>query len=193
MTVLAGGMIGSVLGFLWFNCHPASIHGQYRGMPWAACWACWPPVARQELLLVVVAGVFVVEALSVIVQVGVAEWRRRRLLRCARCITISSSCGWPENKIVVRFWIASVLCPLVGLASLKLARTRRCGHRHGVLIGENMIAHSQLRIQVKFGDESEVAKAPTLMKTSSIHIVFSGGGTGRACSPVWLWRNSLRP
>ena len=78
-------------------------------------------MARQELLLVVIAGVFVVEAASVILQVGYYKWRRRRLLRCAPLHHHFQFLGWPENKIVVRFWIAAALCALVGVASLKLA------------------------------------------------------------------------
>jgi phospho-N-acetylmuramoyl-pentapeptide-transferase len=77
-------------------------------------------VARQELLLVVIAGVFVVEAVSVIVQVGYYKWRRRRLLRCAPLHHHFQFLGWAENKIVVRFWIASALCALLGAGSLKL-------------------------------------------------------------------------
>ena len=77
-------------------------------------------VARQELLLVVVGGVFVAEAISVIVQVGYYKWRRRRLLRCAPLHHHFQLLGWAENKIVVRFWIASALCALLGVASLRL-------------------------------------------------------------------------
>ena len=88
--------------------------------------AAWRPVgllavvARQELVLVIVAGVFVVEAASVIVQVGYFKWRHRRLLRCAPLHHHFQFAGWAENKIVVRFWIASALCALLGAASLKL-------------------------------------------------------------------------
>jgi len=77
-------------------------------------------VARQELLLVIIAGVFVVEAGSVIVQVGCYKLRRRRLLRCAPLHHHFQFLGWAENKIVVRFWIASALCALLGAASLKV-------------------------------------------------------------------------
>jgi hypothetical protein len=77
-------------------------------------------VARQELLLVIIAGVFVAEAASVIVQVGYYRWRRRRLLRCAPLHHHFQFLGWAENKIVVRFWIASALCALLGAGSLKL-------------------------------------------------------------------------
>ena len=121
MTVLAGAMIGGVLGFLWFNCHPAQVFmGNTGALPLGALLGVLAVVARQELLLVVVGGVFVAEAASVILQVGYYKWRRRRLLRCAPLHHHFQLLGWAENKIVVRFWIAAVLCALLGTASLKL-------------------------------------------------------------------------
>jgi phospho-N-acetylmuramoyl-pentapeptide-transferase len=121
MTVLAGAMIGGVLGFLWFNCHPAQVFlGNTGALPLGGLLGFLAVVARQELLLLVIAGVFVVEAASVIVQVGYYKWRRRRLLRCAPLHHHFQFLGWAENKIVVRFWIASALCALLGAASLKL-------------------------------------------------------------------------
>ena len=84
MTVLAGGMIGGVLGFLWFNCHPAQVFmGNTGALPLGGLLGVLAVVARQELLLVVIGGVFVAEAASVIIQVGYFKWRRRRLFRCA--------------------------------------------------------------------------------------------------------------
>jgi len=77
-------------------------------------------VARQEFLLLIIGGVFVAEALSVIVQVGFYKWRRRRILRCAPLHHHFQLLGWAENKIVVRFWIAAALCALAGVATLKL-------------------------------------------------------------------------
>jgi phospho-N-acetylmuramoyl-pentapeptide-transferase len=121
MTVLAGAMIGGVLGFLWFNCHPAQVFmGNTGALPLGGLLGVLAVVARQELLLVVVSGVFVVEAASVILQVGYYKWRRRRLFRCAPLHHHFQLLGWPENKIVVRFWIAAALCALLGTASLKL-------------------------------------------------------------------------
>jgi phospho-N-acetylmuramoyl-pentapeptide-transferase len=121
MTVLAAAMIGGVLGFLWFNCHPAQVFlGNTGALPLGGLLGFLAVVARQELLLVVIAGVFVVEAVSVIAQVGYYKWCRRRLLRCAPLHHHFQFLGWAENKIVVRFWIASALCALLGVASLKL-------------------------------------------------------------------------
>ena len=121
MAVLAGGMIGAVIGFLWFNCHPAQVFmGNTGALPLGGLLGLMAVVARQELLLVLVGGVFVAEAASVILQVGSYKWRRRRIFLCAPLHHHFQLRGWTENKIVVRFWIAAGLCALVGLASLKV-------------------------------------------------------------------------
>jgi phospho-N-acetylmuramoyl-pentapeptide-transferase len=126
LTVLAGGMIGGVLGFLWFNCHPAQVFmGDTGALPLGGLLGLLAVATRQELLLVVVGGVFVVEAASVILQVGYFKWRRRRILRCAPLHHHFQLAGWAENKIVVRFWIAAALCALLGVAGLKLTVTER--------------------------------------------------------------------
>jgi phospho-N-acetylmuramoyl-pentapeptide-transferase len=77
-------------------------------------------VCRQEFLLAIVGGVFVVEAASVILQVGYFRWRGRRLFRCAPLHHHFQLLGWPESRIVVRFWIAAAICAAIGLAGLKL-------------------------------------------------------------------------
>jgi phospho-N-acetylmuramoyl-pentapeptide-transferase len=121
MTVLAAGMIGSLAGFLWFNCHPAQVFmGNTGALPLGGLLGLLAVVARQELLLLVVGGVFVVEAGSVILQVAFYKWRRRRLFLCAPLHHHFQFRGWPEDKIVVRFWIAAALCALLGVAGLKL-------------------------------------------------------------------------
>jgi phospho-N-acetylmuramoyl-pentapeptide-transferase len=121
MTILAGGMIGGVLGFLWFNCHPAQVFmGNTGALPLGGLLGVLAVIARQEGLFILIAAVFVAEALSVIMQVGYFKWCGRRLFRCAPLHHHFQFLGWPENKIVVRFWIASALCALVGIASLRL-------------------------------------------------------------------------
>jgi phospho-N-acetylmuramoyl-pentapeptide-transferase len=154
MTVLAGGMIGGVLGFLWFNCHPAQVFmGDTGALPLGGLLGVLAVVARQELLLVIVAGVFVAEAASVIIQVGYFKWRRRRLLRCAPLHHHFQLLGWAENKIVVRFWIAAALCALLGAASLKLTavggreRNDECGMMSDELPTQSLaVHHSSFRI-----------------------------------------------
>ena len=122
LTVLGGAMIGGVLGFLWFNCHPAQVFmGDTGALPLGGLLGLLAVATRQELLLLVVGGVFVVEALSVILQVGSYRWRRRRIFLCAPLHHHFQLKGWAENKIVVRFWIAAALCALSGVAGLKLS------------------------------------------------------------------------
>ncbi len=120
-TVLAGAMIGGLMGFLWFNCHPAQVFmGDTGALPLGGLLGLLAIVARQEFLLLIIGGVFVAEALSVIIQVGYYKWRRRRVFLCAPLHHHFQFLGWPENKIVVRFWIAAALCALLGMAGLKL-------------------------------------------------------------------------
>jgi len=124
MTILSGAMVGGVLGFLWFNCHPAQVFmGDTGALPLGGLLGLLAVVARQELLLVIVGGVFVAEAASVILQVGYYKWRQRRVFLCAPLHHHFQFLGWAENKIVVRFWIASALCALLGVAGLKLKVT----------------------------------------------------------------------
>lgn len=120
MAVVGAGTVGALLGFLWFNCHPASVFmGDTGSLPLGGLLGFMALVARQELLLVIVAGVFVVEAASVIVQVASYRWRKRRVLLCAPLHHHFQLRGWPEDKIVVRFWIAGGLCAVTALAALK--------------------------------------------------------------------------
>ncbi len=129
MVVIAAAMSGALLGFLWFNCHPASVFmGDTGSLPLGGLLGLLAVIARQELLLIAIGGVFVVEALSVIVQVGCYRWRKRRVLLCAPLHHHFQLKGWPEDKIVVRFWIAAALCAIVGLAGLKLHATDTAEH-----------------------------------------------------------------
>lgn len=117
LLVVAGAMTGGILGFLWFNCHPAKVFmGNTGSLALGGLLALLALAARCELLLVVIGGVFVVEAASVLVQVGVYKLRGQRLLRCAPLHHHFELVGWPETTIVVRFWIASGVCAVVGVA-----------------------------------------------------------------------------
>jgi phospho-N-acetylmuramoyl-pentapeptide-transferase len=126
LAILGGGLIGGIVGFLWFNCHPAQVFmGDTGALSLGGVLGLLAVVVRQELLLVVVGGVFVAEAASVILQVASYKLRRRRIFLCAPLHHHYQLQGWPENKIVVRFWIAAALCALVGLAGLKLNVPKR--------------------------------------------------------------------
>ncbi len=120
-AVIAAATLGGLLAFLWFNCHPASVFmGDTGSLPLGGLLGLLAVVARQELLLVAIGGVFVAEALSVIAQVAWFRTTGRRVFRCAPVHHHFQLLGWPEDKIVVRFWIAGALCAVLGLVGLKL-------------------------------------------------------------------------
>jgi phospho-N-acetylmuramoyl-pentapeptide-transferase len=121
MTVLLGSMIGAVLGFLWYNCHPAKVFmGDAGSLPLGALLAIASLIAKQEFLLVVIGGVFVLETLSVFLQVGSRKLTGRKPLLCSPLHNHFVFHGDPETRIVTRFWIISVLCAILGLSMLKL-------------------------------------------------------------------------
>ncbi|HUY90507.1 MAG TPA: phospho-N-acetylmuramoyl-pentapeptide-transferase [Pirellulales bacterium] len=120
MLIVAGGMLGGVLGFLWFNCHPAQVFmGDSGSLPLGGLLGLLAVVARQELLLLVVGGVFVAEALSVIIQVAVFRATGKRVFRCAPLHHHFEFRGWPETQIVTRFWIAAAMCAMLGMFALR--------------------------------------------------------------------------
>ena len=124
LAILGAAGIGAVLGFLWFNCHPAQVFlGDTGALPLGGLIGVIAVAARQELLLLIVGGVFVAEALSVILQVGWYKITRRRIFRCAPLHHHFQLAGTAESKIVIRFWIAAALCAVVGLATLKAGTT----------------------------------------------------------------------
>lgn len=121
LAVLFGAMVGAQLGFLWYNCHPAQVFmGDAGSLPTGALLGLGAVAIRQELLLVVLGGVFVIETLSVIIQVASFRLRGRRVLACSPLHNHFVFRGEPETRIVVRFWIAAALLALVSLACLKL-------------------------------------------------------------------------
>jgi phospho-N-acetylmuramoyl-pentapeptide-transferase len=121
LGVLFAAMAGSMLGFLWYNCHPAEVFmGDTGSLPTGALLGYGALVTRQEVLLVIVGGVFVAETLSVIAQVGSFRLTGRRILACSPLHNHFLFRGDPETKIVVRFWIVSALLALLGVAILKI-------------------------------------------------------------------------
>lgn len=121
MTIVCGAALGAVLGFLWYNRHPARVFlGDTGSLPLGGLLGLLAVIARQELLLIVIAGVFVAEAASVMLQVGYYKLRQRRILLCAPLHHHFQFLGWPESKIVSRFWMAAALCAFAGLATLAL-------------------------------------------------------------------------
>lgn len=122
MAVYCGAAIGACLGFLWFNSHPAEVFmGDTGSLALGGALAGIAIMLRQELLLVIVGGVFVVEALSVIIQVVSYRFRGgKRVFKMAPIHHHFELSGWPESKVVVRFWIVGAFCALLTLATLKI-------------------------------------------------------------------------
>lgn len=121
LAVLTSASVGACLGFLWFNGHPADVFmGDIGSLPLGALLSYVALAVKQELLLIVIGGVFVVETLSVIVQVSGYRLTGRRLLACSPLHHHFQFRGMPETKIVVRFWIVAALLAIAGLGSLKL-------------------------------------------------------------------------
>ena len=121
MTIVMGALVGAMLGFLWFNCHPAQVFmGDSGSLPIGALLGMAALVTRQEMLLVIVGGIFVVETLSVIFQVASFRLLGRRVIACSPLHNHLLFKGESESKIVVRFWIGSVLLAVVAVASLKI-------------------------------------------------------------------------
>ena len=122
MLIVTGAAIGALLGFLWYNCHPAQVFmGDTGSLPLGGLLGWLAIVARKEILLVIIGGVFVIEAVSVILQLASYRWRKRRIFLCAPLHHHFQLKLWPESRIVVRFWIAATLCTTIGLASLKVS------------------------------------------------------------------------
>lgn len=121
LSVICGAMVGAGLGFLWFNSYPAQVFmGDVGSLALGGALGTIAVIAKQELLLLVVGGIFVLEACSVIIQVASFKLWKRRLLRMAPIHHHFELKGWPEPKIIVRFWIISIILALVALSTLKL-------------------------------------------------------------------------
>ncbi|MDH4157793.1 MAG: phospho-N-acetylmuramoyl-pentapeptide-transferase [candidate division Zixibacteria bacterium] len=122
LTIYCGAVIGSSLGFLWFNTHPAEVFmGDTGSLALGGALGALAIMLKKELLLVIVGGVFVITALSVIIQVLSYRYRGgKRVFKMAPLHHHFELVGWSESKIVVRFWILGALCALVTLATLKI-------------------------------------------------------------------------
>jgi len=121
LTVLCGAMLGAGIGFLWYNAHPAELFmGDTGSLSLGAALATIAVIIKQEFLLVIAGGIFVLETLSVIIQVYSFKLRGKRVFRMAPIHHHFELKGWNEEKIVVRFWIISVILGLLALSTLKL-------------------------------------------------------------------------
>jgi phospho-N-acetylmuramoyl-pentapeptide-transferase len=121
LAVFCGAMVGASLGFLWFNAHPAEIFmGDVGSLALGGAIGCLAVMVKQEVLLVFVGGLFVVEALSVIIQVISFKLTGRRVFKMSPLHHHFELSGWRETKVVVRFWIIAIIFALLSLATLKL-------------------------------------------------------------------------
>ena len=121
MVVFCGALVGAGLGFLWFNTYPAQVFmGDVGALSLGAALGALAVIVRQELVLFIMGGIFVVETVSVMLQVASFKLTGRRLFRMAPLHHHFELKGWPEPRIIVRFWIITVVLVLIGLASLKI-------------------------------------------------------------------------
>ena len=121
VTIFCGAMVGASLGFLWYNAHPAEIFmGDVGSLALGGAIGTVAVIIKQELLLPFIGGIFVIEALSVILQVGSYKLRKKRIFRMAPLHHHFELVGWSESKIIIRFWILALIFALFALTTLKL-------------------------------------------------------------------------
>ena len=122
LTIFCAAIVGAGLGFLWFNCFPASVFmGDIGSLSLGGVIGAIAVFIKKELLLVIVGGIFVVEALSVILQVGSFRLRKgKRIFKVAPLHHHFQVLGWPESKVIVRFWIVGIILAVFTLATLKI-------------------------------------------------------------------------
>jgi phospho-N-acetylmuramoyl-pentapeptide-transferase len=121
LTIFCGALVGSGLGFLWFNTYPAQVFmGDVGALALGAALGVIAVYVRQELVLLIMGGIFVMETVSVILQVASFKLTGKRIFRMAPIHHHFELKGWPEPRVIVRFWIITVVLVLIGLASLKV-------------------------------------------------------------------------
>jgi phospho-N-acetylmuramoyl-pentapeptide-transferase len=122
LTIFCASMMGASVGFLWYNCHPAQVFmGDVGSLALGGGLGIVAVLIKQEILLVFIGGVYVIEALSVILQVGSYKLRHgKRIFKMAPIHHHFEALGWSESKVIVRFWIAGLVMALFALATLKL-------------------------------------------------------------------------
>ncbi|WP_151669665.1 phospho-N-acetylmuramoyl-pentapeptide-transferase [Nitrincola schmidtii] len=121
LIIICGAIVGAGLGFLWFNTYPAQVFmGDVGALSLGAVLGVMAVIVRQELVLVIMGGIFVMETVSVILQVASYKLTGRRIFRMAPIHHHFELKGWPEPRVIVRFWIITVILVLIGLATLKL-------------------------------------------------------------------------
>jgi phospho-N-acetylmuramoyl-pentapeptide-transferase len=121
VTIFCGAMVGASIGFLWYNAHPAEVFmGDVGSLAIGGAIATVAVIIRQELLLPFIGGIFLIEAVSVMLQVGSYKLRKKRIFKMAPLHHHFELLGWRESKVIVRFWIAALVFALFALTTLKL-------------------------------------------------------------------------
>lgn len=121
LTIFCGAMTGASLGFLWFNAHPAEVFmGDVGSLALGGGLGVVAVLLKQEILLLFIGGVYVIEAISVILQVGSFKLRGKRIFKMAPLHHHFEQLGWQESKVIIRFWIAGIVMALLALTTLKL-------------------------------------------------------------------------
>ncbi|MBS9778853.1 MAG: phospho-N-acetylmuramoyl-pentapeptide-transferase [Campylobacteraceae bacterium] len=121
VVIIASALIGSLIGFLWYNCYPAEVFmGDSGSLSMGAFIGYMAIISKNELLLIIVGFVFVLETVSVILQVGSFKARKKRIFLMAPIHHHFEIKGWAENKIIVRFWILALLSNIIALTALKI-------------------------------------------------------------------------
>jgi phospho-N-acetylmuramoyl-pentapeptide-transferase len=121
LTVFCGSMVGASIGFLWYNAHPAEIFmGDVGSLALGGAIGTVAVIIRQELLLPFIGGIFILEAVSVILQVGSYKLRKKRIFKMAPLHHHFEQLGWSESKVIARFWIGALVFALFALTTLKL-------------------------------------------------------------------------
>lgn len=121
LTVVCAAILGASLGFLWFNCPPASVFmGDIGSLSLGGTLGIIAVIIKKELLLVIMGGVFVVEALSVIIQIASFRMRRKRIFKMSPLHHHLQLSGWHESQIIIRFWIIAIILAIVTLMTLKI-------------------------------------------------------------------------
>jgi phospho-N-acetylmuramoyl-pentapeptide-transferase len=121
LVIFCGALVGAGLGFLWFNAYPAMVFmGDVGALALGAALGMVAVLVRQELVLMIMGGIFVLETVSVMIQVASFKLTGKRVFRMAPIHHHFELKGWPEPRVIVRFWIITFILVLVGLASLKI-------------------------------------------------------------------------
>ena len=121
LVIFCGAIVGAGLGFLWFNTYPAQVFmGDVGALALGAALGIVAVIARHEIVLFIMGGIFVMETVSVILQVASYKLTKKRIFRMAPIHHHFELKGWPEPRVIVRFWIITVMLVLFGLATLKL-------------------------------------------------------------------------